>query len=74
MSSAIHRDDLTFRYTNASADMGATALASGFQSLFESAKLLNIHLKLGFSDKLENIITDYRDFHSQKSSQKAKNN
>ena len=67
------RDDLTFRYcTNTSADMGATALASGFQSLFESAKLLNIHLKLEFNDKLDNIITEYREFHSHNLGPKSK--
>lgn len=73
MSPAIRRDDLTFRYcTNTSADMGATALASGFQSLFESAKLLNIHLKLEFNDKLDNIITEYREFHSTNLGLKSK--
>jgi hypothetical protein len=72
MSSAVHRDDLTFRYVNKSEDIGATALASGFQSLLESAKLLNTHLELGFSDQLDNILKEYRDFHSHTSDSKAK--
>jgi len=63
MSWAICRNDLAFEYTNRSEDIGATALASGFQSLFESSKLLNDHLKLGFDDKLGNIRKEYADFH-----------
>jgi len=57
---------LTFRYTNTSEDMGATALASGFQSLFESAKLLNDHMSLNFDNKLKNIREEYADFHKKK--------
>jgi hypothetical protein len=73
LSSAIYRDDLTYKYINTSADMGATALASGFQALFESARLLDTHLNLGFSDKLENIFTKYADFHNHNSNLEAKN-
>ncbi len=72
MSSAIRRNDSTFRYINTSEDMGATALASGFQSLFQSAKLLNGHMKLGFDNKLENIREEYADFH--KKNQMSENN
>jgi hypothetical protein len=73
MSSAIRRDDLTFVYINTSADMGATALASGFQSLFQSAKLLNDHLKLGYDERLMDLIAEYSDFHSQNSGLNLKN-
>lgn len=59
MSSAIHQKDMEFMYVNTSADMGATALASGFQSLFKSAKLLDSHLTLGFGDKLDDIFNNY---------------
>jgi hypothetical protein len=75
MSPAIRRDGLTFRYyANTSVDMGATALASGFQCLFESAKLLNTHLKLEYNDKLNDIITEYGEFHSRNSGSKTKDN
>ena len=67
ISSAIRRDDSIFRYTNTSEDIGATALASGFQSLFESAKLCNDHMKLGFDNKLNNIREEYAEFHSKNS-------
>ena len=63
MSSAIDRNDLTFQYTNASADIGATALASGFQSLFQSAKLLNDHKKMGFDNNLKVLSEEYANFH-----------
>lgn len=62
MSSAIHQKDMDFIYTNPSADMGATTLASGFLSLFESAQLLNSYLTLGFDDKLDSILSGYRNF------------
>ncbi|MCX6677239.1 MAG: DUF5677 domain-containing protein [Methanothrix sp.] len=71
MSSAIHQKDMNFAYTNASADMGATALASGFQSLLESAKLLDSHLTLGFGDKLDNILARYTKFHRNRASSNA---
>jgi hypothetical protein len=70
MSSAIHQKDMEFVYINASADMGATALASGFQSLFESTKLLDLHLTLGSGDKLDNLLNDYIKFHNDKTSLK----
>jgi hypothetical protein len=63
LSPAISRKDLELIYINESADIGATALASGFQSLFESSKFLDSHLTLGFGDKLDKILNDYRNFH-----------
>lgn len=65
MSSAISRDDVTFKYTNTTAEMGATALASGFQSLFQSAKLLNDYFGLGFDNKLKKLQEEYHSFHKK---------
>lgn len=71
MSPAIHLKDMDFSYINTSADIGATALASGFQCLFESAKLLDFHLKLGFSEKLDSTGSKYTKFHKNMASSSA---
>lgn len=55
----IGSDGDEFSYTTESPVMSATALAAGFQSLHESLSVLEIHLNLGFRDRLEELRQDH---------------
>ncbi len=59
LGSTIRREGDMVYYLNQSADTAATALASGFQALFESLVLLDSHLRLGFADRLKELGDTY---------------
>jgi hypothetical protein len=56
---AIERNENRVRYSEASPETAATALAIGFQALFESASLLDQHFARGFADRLVELRDAY---------------
>lgn len=61
LGSAIRREGETVHYSHQSTETAATALASGFQALFESLVLLNSRLRLGFSNRLKKLGDTYKE-------------
>lgn len=56
---AIRREGGKVKYSSEAQDSGARALASGFQSLFQTMELVNAQLQLGFSVNLAELADAY---------------
>lgn len=61
IGTSIRRGNQEVLYIHDAVDMAAMSLASGFQSVLETASLLDAHLTLGFVDRLTTLRDTYID-------------